>query len=209
MMTLYDYFRSSACYRVRIALNLKGLEYRTVPIALLEGGQRAPDYIARNPQGLVPALEHDGVTMTQSFAIIDWLDRTFPGPRLIPEDAAERAHALALTMAIACDIHPLNNTRVLNRLAGEYGLDKPARDVWYAHWIALGFEAIEALAGDGPFLGGAAPNIADVFLVPQMANARRVPFDFAPYPKLVAADAAACALPAFAAAHPDRAAQAS
>ena len=208
-MILYDYFRSSACYRVRIALNLKGLSYETVPIPLLEGGQRAPEYLARNPQGLVPTLEHDGVTMTQSFAIIDWLDRTFPGPRLIPDEPDARAHALAMTMAVACDIHPLNNTRVLKRLEDAYGLDKPARDVWYAHWIALGFAAMEEMAGDGPYLGGEAPNIADIFLVPQMANARRVPFDFSPYPKLVAADAAACALPPFAAAHPDRAAPAS
>lgn len=200
---LYDYFRSSAAYRVRIALNLKGVAFDRIPVPLLEDAQCAPDYIARNPQGLVPALDIGTATLTQSYAIIDWLDRAHPEPRLIPEEPLARARAIALAMAIGCDIHPINNLRVLRRLK-EMGHDQPARDAWSRDWIARGFAALEAMAGDGPYLGGAAPGLADIFLVPQMANARRVALDFAPYPRLVAIDAAASALPAFAAAHPDR-----
>lgn len=202
---LHDYFRSSASYRVRIALNFKGVDYRAVPTSLLVGDQRSEAYLALNPQGFVPALEVDGLVLTQSFAIIDWLDRSFPDTPLIPEEPVARAAALAMAMVVACDIHPLNNLRVLKYLTSDLGLREEIRDRWYRHWVAEGFVALEAMAsGSGPFLGGEAPNIADVFLVPQMANARRFHVPLDPFPTLVACDANACALEAFAAAAPER-----
>lgn len=202
---LHDYFRSSASYRVRIALNLKDVDYRAVPTSLLVGDQRSEAYLALNPQGFVPALEVDSMVLTQSFAIIDWLDRSYPDPPLIPEEPVARAAALAMTMLIGCDIHPLNNLRVLKYLTHDLGLREEIRDRWYRHWVAEGFDALEAMAvGSGPFLGGDAPNIADVFLVPQMANARRFAVPLDRYPTLVACDANACALEAFAAAAPER-----
>jgi maleylacetoacetate isomerase len=205
-MLLHDYFRSSAGYRVRIALNLKGAAYERREVMLLENQQRSPEHLARNPQGLVPALEVGGLVLTQSLAIIDWLDAKFPEPRLIPADPAARAAALAQAMVIGMDVHPLNNLRVMRRLKA-MGIEEDARNDWTRHWIAEGFAALEALAGGndagGPFLGGAAPGLADIFLVPQMFNARRFETPLEAYPRLVAADAAACALPAFAAAHPD------
>ena len=202
-MLLHDYFRSSAGYRVRIALNLKGLSYARHEVLLLENQQSSPDYLARNPQGLVPALEVDGLVLTQSLAIIDWLDARHPEPRLIPADPTARAAALAQAMVIGMDVHPLNNLRVMRRLKA-MGVAEEARDDWTRHWIAEGFAALEAMAGDGPFLGGDAPGLADIFMVPQMFNARRFHTPLEAYPKLVAADAAASALPAFAAAHPDQ-----
>jgi maleylacetoacetate isomerase len=204
MLTLYDYFRSSAAYRVRIALNMKGATYRRVAVSLVDNAQHDADYRARTPQGLVPALDTGDGILTQSLAIIDWLDATQPGARLIPADPMARARALAMAQLIACDIHPLNNLRVLRYLEQPLGLEKSVRDTWYAHWIHEGFAALERMAGDGPFLGGDAPDVADIFLVPQMANARRFDVDLAGYPRLIAADARACALPPFAAAHPDR-----
>jgi maleylacetoacetate isomerase len=202
---LHDYFRSSASYRVRIALNLKGLDYRAVPTSLLAGDQKSEAYLALNPQGLVPALEVDGLVFTQSFAIIDWLDRTYPEPLLIPEEPVERAGALAMTMAIACDIHPLNNLRVLKYLTHDLGLRDEVRDRWYIHWVVEGLTALETMAlGAGPFLGGDRPNIADIFLVPQLANARRYDISLAPFPTLAACEANALALDAFAAAAPER-----
>lgn len=202
---LHDYFRSSASYRVRIALNLKGVDYRAVPTSLLAGEQRREEYLALNPQGMVPSLECDGLVLTQSFAIIDWLDRTWSDPLLIPEEPVARATALAMTMAVACDIHPLGNLRVLKYLSHELGLRDDIRDRWYRHWVSEGLAALESMAaGAGPFLGGDAPNIADVFLVPQMANARRYNVPLDPYPTLVACDANARAIDAFAAAAPDR-----
>jgi maleylacetoacetate isomerase len=203
-MILYDYFRSSAAYRVRIALNLKGVAYERVEVHLLEGAQRSEAHLARKPQGLVPALDIGGGTvLTQSLAIIEWLDSAWPEPRLIPADPLQRAAAMAQALAIAADIHPLNNLRVLKRLK-QLGVEESLRDDWYRHWIAEGFAALEAMAGDGRFLGGDAPGIADVLLVPQMYNARRFELPLDAYPKLVAADAAACALEAFAAASPER-----
>jgi maleylacetoacetate isomerase len=202
-MLLHDYFRSSAAFRVRIALNLKGLEYERRDVMLLENQQRSPEHLALNPQGFVPALEVDGKVITQSLAIIDWLDALYPEPRLIPADPDARAAALARALVIAADTHPLNNLRVTRRLK-EMGVDDAARDEWTRHWISEGFAALEAMAGDGPFLGGDAPNVADIFLVPQMFNARRFGTPLDAFPKLIRADAAAQEVPAFAAAHPDR-----
>lgn len=203
-MILYDYFRSSAAYRVRIALSLKNIAYERRDVMLLENQQRSPEHLARNPQGLVPALDADGLMLTQSLAIIEWLDAKYPEPRLLPENADARAAAMAQALVIAADIHPINNLRVLRHLKNEFQADEETRNEWARHWIGAGFAALEAMAGDGPFLGGGAPGIADVFLVPQMYNARRVNTPLDAYPKLVRADAAACALPAFAAAHPDQ-----
>jgi maleylacetoacetate isomerase len=204
-LVLYDYYRSSASYRVRIALSLKGADYDRVPVNLLEGEQKDDAYRTRNPQGFVPMLEADGMSLTQSLAIISWLDATMPVPPLLPARPADRAHVLALALTIAADIHPLNNLRVLKQLSG-LGVDQAARDDWYRHWIREGFDALEALAAPraGRFLFGDTATMADICLVPQMYNARRFEVDLAPYPTLVAADANASALDAFAAAHPDR-----
>lgn len=201
-MILYDYFRSSAAYRVRIALNLKGVAHERRDVMLLENQQRSPEHLARNPQGFVPALEADGQVLTQSLAIVEWLDARYPEPRLIPADPDARAAAMARALLVAADIHPLNNLRVMRRLK-EMGVDEAGRNEWTRHWIAEGFAALEAMAGDGRFLGGEAPGIADLCLVPQMYNARRFDTPLDAFPRLVAIDATACALPAFAAAHPD------
>ncbi|MDF2383254.1 maleylacetoacetate isomerase [Nostoc ellipsosporum NOK] len=201
-MILYDYFRSSAAYRVRIALNLKGVAYARRDVMLLENQQRSPEHLARNPQGFVPALEADGKVITQSLAIIEWLDARHPEPRLIPADPDARAAAMARALVVAADTHPLNNLRVMRRLK-EMGVDEEGRNAWTRHWITEGFAALEAMAGDGRFLGGDAPGIADLCLVPQMYNARRFETPLDAFPRLVAIDAAAAALPAFAAAHPD------
>jgi len=206
---LYDYWRSSACYRVRIALNLKGVAYEAAPVNLLADEQMADAYKDENPQGLVPALAIGGRVLTQSLAIVEWLDATYAEPKLIPADPDERAHVMAMALAIACDIHPLNNLRVLKHLA-RLGIDQGARDDWYRHWIAEGFAGLEALAAPraGRFLFGDAPSLADICLVPQMYNARRLETPLDAYPTLLRADAAATALDAFAAAHPDRVAPA-
>jgi maleylacetoacetate isomerase len=209
-LLLYDYYRSSASYRVRIALNLKGLAYRPVPVDLLGGGQRDPDYIARNPQGFVPMLEEGGRRITQSLAIIDYLDATRPEPPLLPSDPAERAQVMALALTVACDIHPLNNLRVLKHLTGALGQSEETRNAWIARWIVEGFAALEALAepGAGRFLFGDEPSLADICLVPQMFNARRFGVPLGAFPLLVRTDAVACSLEPFAAAHPDRVAPA-
>lgn len=201
---LYDYFRSSACYRVRIALNLKQIDYEAVDTSLVEGAHRDPAYLALNPQGFVPMLEVGEQKITQSLAIIDWLDSYRPTPRLVPDTPDARARQMALALTIACDIHPLNNLRVLKYLGGPLGLDEAARDVWYRHWIMAGFDALEAMADPAsPFLGGDTPSIADICLVPQMFNARRFATPLDAYPTLVRIDAACTALDAFARAHPD------
>jgi len=200
---LHDYWRSSASYRVRIALAMKGVDYQRCVVNLLEHEQIAAEHLARNPQGLVPALEIDGHVLGQSLAIIDYLDVRFPEPRLVPDDALARAMTLQRALVIAADIHPIDNLRVLRRLSS-MGIDQAARDDWYRHWILEGFAALEAMAGDGPFLGGSAPDLSDVCLVPQMYNARRLETPLDGFPKLVAIDAALTALPAVAAAHPDR-----
>jgi len=205
MALLFDYFRSSACYRVRIALNLKGVGYEAVAVNLLDGAQKSDDYRARNPQGLVPMLEIDGQRLTQSLAIIDYLDATRPGPPFVPSDPAERAHVLAMALTIACDIHPLNNLRVLKYLSGPLGQPQEARDSWYKHWVAEGLAALETLAAPqaGRFLYGDSPTLADICLVPQLYNARRFEVPLDAFPTLVRADAEANRMGAFAAAHPD------
>ena len=207
---LYDYHRSSACYRVRIALNLKQVDYEPVTVNLLEGEQQAADYRARNPQGFVPMLEADGRRLVQSLAIIDWLDAAFPEPALIPRDADDRAHVLAMALAVACDIHPLNNLRVIKYLSGPLGQPQDVRDTWYRHWIVEGLAALEELAAAraGRFLFGDAPTLADVCLVPQLYNARRFEVPLDPFPTLVRTDGEANRIEAFAAAHPDRVAPA-
>ncbi|HYZ48693.1 MAG TPA: maleylacetoacetate isomerase [Sphingomonas sp.] len=202
---LFDYFRSSASYRVRIGLNLKGLAYERVDISLLDGAQRSPEHLARSPQGFVPALETDGLTLTQSLAILDYLDARFPEPPFVSKDPARRARTLAQALAIACDIHPLNNLRVLKYLKHELGASDQARDDWYRHWMREGFLALETMAeGSGRYLGGEAPDLADICLVPQMFNARRFSLDLTPFPTLVRIDAGLQELGPFAAAHPER-----
>jgi maleylacetoacetate isomerase len=204
MIRLYGYWRSSAAYRVRIALALKGVAHEAIEVNLAAGEQRGDAFRARNPQGLVPALEVAGTVIGQSLAIIDYLDATWPEPPLVPREPLARAQVLAQALVIAADIHPIDNLRVLNRLTEQFGADQAAKDDWYRHWIAQGFAALEAIAGDGPFLGGDAPNLADICLVPQMYNARRFDLPLSAYPRLVAADAAALAIPAIAAVQPDR-----
>ena len=206
---LHDYFRSSAAYRVRIALNLKGIDYDSRPVNLAEGAQQAAAYRALNPQGLVPMLEIDDLRLTQSLSIAVYLDQKYPEPMLMPRDPADGAHVRAMALAVACDIHPLNNLRVLKYLKSELGQEQAAIDRWYAHWVVEGLVALEAMAAQraGAFLFGNAPTLADVCLVPQLYNARRFSVPLDPYPTLRRADEAASALPAFAAAHPDRVAQ--
>ena len=206
-MKLYDYFRSSAAYRVRIALNLKGLTPERASIHLRRGAQRGDDYLAVNPQGLVPTLVTDeGEVLTQSLAIIEWLDETHPQPPLLPMSAGGRARVRALALAIACDIHPLNNLRVLNYLTGTLGVTDAQKNGWYRYWCDVGLEALETqLAREsaaGTFCHGDTPTIADICLVPQLANARRVDLDLGPYPTLLRIEAACNALPAFADAAP-------
>jgi maleylacetoacetate isomerase len=203
---LYDYFRSSASYRVRIALNLKGIDYEHRPISLVQSEQQAPSYRALNPQGFVPMLEIDGHRLTQSLAIIVYLDQVHRAPPLMPADPAEGAHVRALAMAVACDIHPLNNLRVLKYLRGPLGVSEEAKDEWYRHWVAEGLAALEEMARPhaGAFLFGDAPTIADICLVPQLYNARRFSVPLTDYPTLRRADETASAHAAFAAAHPDR-----
>ena len=203
---LYDYFRSSAAYRVRIALNLKGVDYEQRQVDLRAGDQKSAGYRALNPQGLVPMLEIDGHRLTQSLAIINYLDLRYANQPLIPAAAAERARVVAMAMAIACDIHPLNNLRVLNYLKDQLGHSQEEADAWYAHWIKEGLGPIEEMAEPraGDFLFGNAPTGADVCLVPQLYNARRFNVPLDDYPTLLRADENANKIEAVARAHPDR-----
>lgn len=208
---LYDYWRSSAAYRVRIALNLKGVDYEQRSVNLAAGEQKSADFRAVNPQALVPLLEIDGHRISQSLAIMVYLDQTVPDPPLMPRDPAEGAHVRAMAMTIACDIHPLNNLRVLKYLKGELGQEQSSIDAWVAHWISEGFAALETMATPraGPFLFGDQPTIADICLVPQMYNARRFNVPVDAYPTLLRAEANASELDAFARALPDRLEQSS
>lgn len=191
MIRLYTYFRSSAAYRVRIALNLKGMAYQAVPVHLVRNGgeHKSAEYLALNPQGLVPALDVDGQVLTQSLAILEYLDETHPDPALLPADALGRARVRAIAQAIACDIHPINNLRVLQYLGGTLGLDQAAKDAWYRHWVETGLQAVEAmLAGDartGAFCHGDQPGLADCCLVPQVFNARRFNCDLTMLPTIM------------------------
>ncbi len=189
MTTLYGYFRSSAAYRVRIALNLKGLAYEQVAVNLVKGEQRAEENLARNPQGLVPVLEtDDGTRLTQSLAICEYLEERHPEPALLPADPAGRARVRSLAQLVACEIHPLNNLKVLKYLVHELKLDEAAKLAWYRHWIAEGFTALEArLAGEaatGAFCHGDSQSLADVCLVPQVFNAERFECDLSAYPTI-------------------------
>ncbi len=203
--TLYTYWRSSAAYRVRIALNLKGLKWSPKSVDLRSGAQSGVGFKLLNPQGMIPYLIDGEVGLNQSVAIIEWLDETYPEPPLLPTDALARARVRAASLTIACDIHPLNNLRVLNYLRSEFGQDQDAVDSWSRHWIEAGFESLEEIAegSTGPYLFGDTVTLADICLVPQMYNARRMQADVARFPRLGAIDKALVALPAFNAARPE------
>ncbi|MDN2715455.1 maleylacetoacetate isomerase [Janthinobacterium sp. SUN120] len=211
-MKLYTYFRSSAAYRVRIALNLKGIAYDSIPVHLLQDGgqQLLPAYRAVNPSALVPALDDDGAILTQSLAMLEYLEETRPGVPLLPADPLERARVRALALAIACDAHPLTNLRVLKYLKGTLGLSDEVKQEWYRHWMAEGLAAVEALlaqgdpSGTGLFCHGDSPTMADCCLVPQVFNALRFAIDLAPYPRVARIHAHCAGLPAFIAAHPSQ-----
>jgi maleylpyruvate isomerase len=204
---LYTYFRSSAAYRVRIALHLKGLSFEAVPVHLRRGEQAAAGYLQANPGGLVPALEDSGEVLSQSLSIIEYLDEVHPSPPLLPSAPRDRAFVRGVALSIACDIHPLDNLRVLRYLQNDLGVDDAARDRWYAHWIAVGFSGLEArLSRDarvGRFCFGETPTLADVCLVPQVANAERMQCALASYPTVCRIAANARELAAFRAAAPD------
>jgi maleylacetoacetate isomerase/maleylpyruvate isomerase len=205
-MKLYTYFRSTAAYRARIALNLKGLDYEVVPVDLRPGAHRQPGYLALNPQGLVPALEDGGAVISQSLALIEYLEETHPRPPLLPRSALDRARVRSMALNVACDMHPLNNLRVLNFLRSPLGHDDAAVDTWYRHWIAEGFGGLEEEAkrasGDGHHMFGTEVTLADVCIVPQMFNAHRFKCNVEPFPILRAICAHLEMLPEFARAAP-------
>lgn len=209
-MELYTYFRSSAAYRVRIALNLKGLkaDYCYVHLVKDGGQQHKAEYLAVNPQGLVPVLVDNSHVLTQSLAIIEYLDETHPPPPLLPKDALGRAHVRALAQVVACDIHPVNNQRILKYLEKELGADEAARNRWYRHWIIEGFDALEKLlnsdSATGKFCHGGQPTVADICLVPQVFNAKRFSVDLAPYPAIRRINDYCLTLKAFADAAPEK-----
>jgi maleylacetoacetate isomerase/maleylpyruvate isomerase len=200
---LYTYFRSSAAYRVRIALNLKGVTYESIAINLLKGEQTSEAYAALNPQKRLPSLDIGGTVLIQSPAILEYLDEVHPEPPLLPLGAVQRAKVRAVSAIIGCDVHPLNNSGTLAYLKKQLGCDQAAADAWYAHWIIEGFKAIEPLLGPGPFAFGAKPTLADLYLVPQVFNARRFHVPLDAFPKIAAADAACSRIEAFRAAAPE------
>jgi maleylacetoacetate isomerase len=205
-MKLHGYFRSSAAFRVRIALNLKGLSYEQVFIHLRKGEQSAPDFLRVNPQGLVPALEDDGVVLTQSMAIVEYLDETYPEPPLLPRTPMERARVRAIAQAIACDIHPIDNLRVLNYLKNVLKVTTEQHDAWYNHWIVEGFTGVEALLaqpGTGKFCHGDTPGLADICLVPQVFNGKRLNAPLERFPRVMKVFGACMALDAFKTAAPE------
>lgn len=204
-LTLHSAWRSSAAYRVRIGLNLKGLAYDIAPVNLVANQHQAPAFAALNPQRLLPALEVDGRTLTQSLAILDWLDETVPAPPLLPADPFDRAQVRAMAQIVASDIHPVNNLRILRALT-ELGVDEPGREAWIGRWITDGFTALETMVvrhGAG-YAFGETPTLADCCLVPQVYNAERFKTDLAPFPALRAVAARCAEHPAFAAAHPNQ-----
>ncbi len=206
-MRLYSYFRSSAAYRVRIALNVKGVDYETVTVDLPASAHRTAEFRAVNPQATIPTLDDGGTILWQSLAIIEYLDTRFPEPRLIPHEPVARARVQALAQLIACETHPLNNLRVLKYLRGELKLDDAAVGKWYSHWVAEAFGPLETLVGrwsGGRYCFGDSLSLADVYLVPQMYNARRFNCDVTPYPALVRIVAGLEQEPAFARAAPER-----
>ena len=205
-MILHSYWRSGTSYRTRIALNLKGLAYEQAGIDLRTGAQKSDAFLALNPQGLVPALEADGAVLTQSPAILEWLEETHPEPPLLPTSSVARAQVRAMAALVACDIHPLNNLRVLKALRETFDADQDAVDAWAGRWITAGFEALEALIerhGDG-WCFGAAPTLADCCLIPQVYSARRFNTPLDAFPRILAIEEKAAGHPAFMAAHPDR-----
>ncbi|MGE3146905.1 MAG: maleylacetoacetate isomerase [Pseudorhodoplanes sp.] len=205
-MKLYTYFRSSAAFRVRIALNLKGISYEPVAIHLTKDGgrQRSPEYRAINPNMRVPALAlSTGEVLTQSLAIIEYLDEVYPDPPLLPADDIERAQVRAAAQLVACDIHPLNNTSTLNYLKGPLQQDQAAVDAWYRYWVENGFAALETMLRPGPYAFGSRVTVADLCLVPQVFNARRFKADLSAFPKIAAVEAACLKLPAFDKARPE------
>ena len=208
-LRLYSFWRSSAAYRVRIGLNLKGLPFETVPVHLLRDGgeQHSAEFREANAQGLVPVLQHGNRTLRQSLAILEYLDETWPAPMLLPSSSRGRQRVRALAQIVACDIHPLNNLRVLQYFEQTWGVPQPEREEWVRHWLREGLAACEAMLHDHPATGefceGEAPTIADCCLVPQLYNARRFSLDLSPYPTLVRIEAACLALPEFADARPE------
>ncbi len=203
-ITLYDFARSTAAYRVRMVLNLKQVAYKTHWIDLTAKDQSTPEYLAKNPQGLVPMLAIDGLHLTQSLAIIDYLDARYPEPQMVSSDPAERAKTLAQALVIASDVHPINNLRVWQYLRDEFGRDMDDVVTWMHHWMGLGFETLEPQAPESGLFGGAQPNLADICFMAQMANAERWNLPMKAFPKLRHIHAALGAIPEIAAAHPDR-----
>lgn len=201
---LYSYFRSSTSYRARIGLNFKGVRYEQAAVNLLKSEQAGGDYKAVNPQGRVPSLDIGNAVLIQSPAILEYLEEVYPDPPLLPADPVERARIRAVCAVIACDIHPLNNSGSLNFLKGRLGQDQAAVDAWFAHWVHEGLSTVEALIQPGPFSFGAAVTLADVYIVPQVFNARRFNIPLDAYPKIVAVDAACASIPAFVEASPSR-----
>ena len=202
-MQLYSYFRSSAAYRVRIAMNMLNVRYEQIPVNLVKGEQQSPQYLQVNPQGLVPALKlDDSQLLVQSGAILEWLGENYPAPALYPTDSVEKAHVRALCQTIGCDIHPINNLRVLTYLTSELGVSDEQKTTWYQHWIALGFEALESSIKASPYAFGDRVTMLDIYLIPQVFNALRFQQDMTAYPKIMAVYNACNELDAFKAAAP-------